>query len=508
MTRRRTGELWWVRGLALVWVLVCVLSGCSREEIVATLRGSAGRVERDHRTAVGAWQPASPGATFVLGDGLRTAASSTAALELAGAHKLSLEPSTLIRFLAKASDPKHARLSLETGELTLEAAGDTLELETSLGVVHVEAHGRARLGKHGAQDRLEVTIGSAELERDGKRWELRVGDAVEVSTDEPLKLLRAATPPGTAALASAASPVPSASASAVNNDAGVEPPPAGAAAFQPGLERVDLTIAAGESLVIHDPHPPTAVGVVATGHCSGSTLLTVDAGYSHAKKRIGETRVGVELGGGAHYYVVQCLSADGTPGERVGQGSIAVIADSGLQKLAKTAPLTNLDVDGRHYTVLYQSLLPKISVKWPNAPAASSYSLSVTSADGTKTLSAASPSYSFAAGVLTEGQHSLTFRAGGAESRPTSVVVRFDNAAPTASITSPSDHGFAAGSAVLVSGMAQPGWVVTVGGETVAQDAQNRFSTQVSSPADQALAIRFAQPRRGIHYYLRRSAAQ
>jgi hypothetical protein len=59
---------------------------------------------------------------------------------------------------------------------------------------------------------------------------------------------------------------------------------------------------------------------------------------------------------------------------------------------------------------------------------------------------------------------------------------------------------------VLVSGTAQPGSVVTVGGATLEQDAQNRFSMAVSAPADQALAIRFSQLQRGVHYYLRRSA--
>jgi hypothetical protein len=501
MTRRGT-EAFRVRGLILLCVLVCTLVGCSRAEVVATLRGSSGRVDRDHHTTVGAWEPASTGATFVLGDGVRTGASATAALELAGAHKLSLEPNTLVRFLARPSDPKKPRLSLETGELELEAASDALELETSLGVLRVEAHGRARLGK----DRLEVTIGSAEIEREGKRWELRVGDAVEVSIDQSLRQVPAVAP--SAIPPDAGSPVPSASASAsvAEGDAGA-PPPLVPGSFERGLERVDVTISAGDSLVIHDPRPPTAVGVVATGHCSSGALLTVDAG-PHAKRRVGETRVGVELAGGAHHYVIQCLNEDGAPGERIGQGQIAVIADAGLRQLAKTAPVTNLDVDGRHYTVLYQSILPKIAVHWPNAPAAASYSLSLSSPDGTKTVSTGSPSYAFASGALGEGQHLLTFQANGAHSRQTSVTVRFDNAAPTASISSPPDGSFAPGSSVLVSGMAQPGWVVSVGGQTLAQDGQNRFSSQVSSPADQALAIGFTHPRRGVHYYLRRGAGR
>jgi len=118
-----------------------------------------------------------------------------------------------------------------------------------------------------------------------------------------------------------------------------------------------------------------------------------------------------------------------------------------------------------------------------------------------------SPSYSFAVGALGEGEHALTFEGGGARSKSTSLVIRFDNAAPTASITSPADGSFAAGARVTVSGTALPGFVVSVGSETLEQDAQNRFSKVVAAPAGQgALPIRFAQPQRGVHYYLRRSA--
>jgi hypothetical protein len=58
-----------------------------------------------------------------------------------------------------------------------------------------------------------------------------------------------------------------------------------------------------------------------------------------------------------------------------------------------------------------------------------------------------------------------------------------------------------------VSGAALPGFSVSVGGKELAQDGQSRFSEQLTAPAGQrALAIRFSQPGRGVHYYLRRSA--
>ncbi|HEY0467515.1 MAG TPA: FecR domain-containing protein, partial [Polyangiaceae bacterium] len=444
------------------------------------------------------------GATFVIGDAVRTRARSTAALELSGSHQITLEPDTLIRFLTRPSDTKRARVALEMGEVTIDAASDALELETELGTLRVEAHGRAQLAKSGDAIRLQVTIGAAEIDRNGRHLELQVGDAVEIMAKGELTRVPAGQASSTGAeatQAAAAALAPQAASSAA--------PPfaqAGPGRFERGLERVDLSIAAGDSIVIHDPRPPTAVGVLAGERCSGSALLSIDGGRARPEERIGEGRVGVALASGSHRYVIHCLSEGGAKGDKLGQGTISIIPDSGVRRLATSAPLTNLDADGRRYTVLFQSLQPKIAIQWPNAPSASSYVLTVTSPRGTKTFSASSPRYFFPSGSLVEGEHSFSFQGAGRHSRQTTLVIRFDNAAPAASIASPADGSFAPGSSVLVSGMAQPGSVVTVGGETLQQDAQNRFSMAVNAPPDQALAIRFTQPQRGVHYYLRRSA--
>ncbi|HET7541601.1 MAG TPA: hypothetical protein VFK05_17120, partial [Polyangiaceae bacterium] len=276
------------------------------------------------------------------------------------------------------------------------------------------------------------------------------------------------------------------------------------ASFERGLDRVDLAIAAGESIIVHDPRPPTAVGVLAGDRCAGGAVLSVE-GRSR-EERVGQGRVGVALPSGTHRYALHCLAEGGVRGDKIAQGTISIIPDAGLRRLATSAPLSNVDADGRRYTVLYQSLQPRIAVQWPNAPAASSYQLTVTSPRGTKNITTSSPHHLFASGSLVEGQHTISFQAAGRRSRETTLVIRFDNAAPAASIASPADGSFAPGASVLVSGTAQPGSVVTVGGETLQQDAQNRFSMAVNAPADQALAIRFVQPQRGVHYYLRRSA--
>jgi hypothetical protein len=126
---------------------------------------------------------------------------------------------------------------------------------------------------------------------------------------------------------------------------------------------------------------------------------------------------------------------------------------------------------------------------------------------GQKTFSSASASYALPAGTLGEGSHEVWFEAHGERSRKTSVVVQFDNAAPTASISSPAERGFAPGASVSVSGMALPGWTVSAGGHELPQDSQQRFSGDVPGPVGvAALAIRFSHPQRGVHYYLRRSS--
>jgi hypothetical protein len=212
---------------------------------------------------------------------------------------------------------------------------------------------------------------------------------------------------------------------------------------------------------------------------------------------------------GAYRYTLECADPNGNKSGPVMRGTISVLADAGTRQLAKTAPGTSIDADGRRYTVLYQTLLPKIAITWPNAPEASSYSLTVGSNSGTRTFASRRANYAFAAGVLGEGEHTLSFAGGGRQSRRTELSIRFDNAAPTASIASPPDGGFVPGGNVLVAGAALSGWTVSVAGKTLEQDAQQRFSQQITAPAGQrALLIRFAHPTRGVHYYLRRSAGK
>jgi hypothetical protein len=497
------------RGGALVLLVACLLlAACRNSSAIATLDSFTGKVDRDRAKSVGRWETAARQASFDVGDAVRTAERSKATMRLFDQSTLGLEQRTIVRFLDRPSGSKKAKVELEMGEATLEVGNAELDLDLGLGSAVIEPRGKIRLVRSGDAVRFEVVIGAARLLTDRERIELEVGEAVDILPDRSLRRAgsAAASASAVASLAPSAAPEPADSVSPL------EITPGASSAAVPGARSsgpavVDFGAAPGDSFVIHDPRPPTAVAFAVAGRCPGTAVLTVDPGRAKAQETAGEGRVAAMFSAGTHRYALSCQNPNGSLGPRVAEGTISVVADAGSRQLAKSAPASSVDTDGRRYTVLYQTLLPKISVRWPNAPTAASYALAIRSPSGSRSYTSKTPSYSLGAGTLGEGEHTLVFEANGMRSKATSVLIRFDNAAPTASIASPPDGGFSAGSSVLVSGAALPGFTVTVGGKELAQDSQSRFSEEVTAPAgERALVIRFSQPGRGVHYYLRRSA--
>ncbi|HEY3495514.1 MAG TPA: hypothetical protein VGK73_12545 [Polyangiaceae bacterium] len=504
----------------LLVVLLCLASlfGCRKQAGIATLLRTNGSVERDRASAVGTWSKGAPGDRFELGDGVRTGKVSTANLDLMGRGELAMEPKTLLRFLAGRSGAGKERLQIETGEATLTVGGGAVfELETDLGVARIESNSQVRLSRAGARARFEVMIGSAELlgpespgaESPGsrERFLLSMGEAVEIEAAGKPRRVAALNPAPSAASPGAtpsSAPAPSASAPALGAAPGASSSAdAVSARPPPGPSVVDFTAAAGDSFTVHDPRPPTALGFSAGGQCANGLIATINPGGARSRQTSGGQVVSVELAAGSHRYVIACIGDEQRP---IARGTIAVVHDAGSRKLPAAPPATTVDTDGRTYTVLYQNRLPKISVRWPAAPATGPFQLTARSPAGSRTHATNEPLYSFPSGALGEGQHEFTFAGGGQRSRSTTVVIRFDNAAPAASIASPADGSFSPGASVQVSGTALPGFVVSVAGQDLGQDEQNRFSAQVTAPGgDRALAIRFSLPGRGTHYYLRRS---
>ncbi len=274
-----------------------------------------------------------------------------------------------------------------------------------------------------------------------------------------------------------------------------------------GPERADFSIAAGATVTVHDPRPPTALGVRFGELCAGRAVVEVLRGRSVAASSAGEQRANVLLAAGAHPYRVRCLS--GESAEPVASGSVRVLRDDGVQPLPPSAPRTVVDADGRTYRVMYQTHLPDITVRWPRAPASGPYVLTVTPSSGApRTFSSGTPRVELPSGTISTGTYRLVFAAGAVSARPTTVEIRFDNAMPTASIRAPADRSFAPGDSVRVAGIAVPGWSASAGGAALALDSQLRFEGTVTAPQNEgAIAIELRHPSRGRHVYLRRSRA-
>jgi hypothetical protein len=230
--------------------------------------------------------------------------------------------------------------------------------------------------------------------------------------------------------------------------------------------------------------------------CTGQTFVSLPSGGRGVRFE-GSGAIIVSVPAGRFRYSVRCGGGGSAPG-----GTLSVRRDDGSLRLESVPPRNLFDADGRRYDVLYQNALPIVTFRWASA-GGGPYQVEVVSSGRTRVLPSPSSSLVFDSGALRDGEHRLTFLAGGRRSPTTIVRVRFDNAAPTAYIREP--RGTVARGAVHVSGMAIEGATVSVGGTPLTLDGDNRFEGDVTAPAElDAIAIRFAHPRSGVHYYLRR----
>jgi hypothetical protein len=268
-----------------------------------------------------------------------------------------------------------------------------------------------------------------------------------------------------------------------------------------GLDYADVQLDTGESLVIHDPAPPTAVRFAFAGACPEAGMLQLLRGGRAGAYAAGIGAVSLALEPGDYRYELRC-AADQT---LAAKGAVTVLRDGGTRHMAARQPAATLQADGRDYTVLYQNRLPDITLVWRDAPAGEPLTLVHELESKTDTLALTEPTHLFPSGSLMEGKHVLHFVGGGKISRRTTINVVFDNAAPKASISNPVSVSAAPGEDVTISGTALPGWDVSIEGQPAKRDAQGRFLLPVSWPRERrALAIRLSHPERAAHVYLRR----
>jgi hypothetical protein len=458
-------------------------AGCG-DASLAVLVESKGSVERDYAASPGRFTSAAQAARFDSGDAVRTLVSAHARLQLPGASYVLVQADTTIRLWRGAK--RALRLKVQTGDASVVAAQDPLEIETELGVAVLQAGSELRVRPARNGQRYEVSLGRAVLTgADGKQLTLEVGDGIGSEPEQPAAASAPAQPPV---------------------DAGAPNQAAALAALSIAHAPSDVVLALGSSIAIFDPKPPSAVTVDARGVCAGGAWLTV---RGRAPLRVAE-RETLLLPVGAHDYKVACLATNGKPGPTELRGTLHVVRNPGTAQLPRSAPKNSIDSDGRTYTIMFQNLLPRLEVRWPHAPEASGYALSV-ELDSGRELQVAlkTPVHVFAAGALPEGRHKLHFtaeRPGAPRSKQTTIDLRFDNASPSASLRAPPLAGFEPGPTVHVAGIALPGSQVSVLGQRLALDGQQRFAGDVPVPVGtRSIAVRIQHPRSGTRYYIRRA---
>jgi hypothetical protein len=203
---------------------------------------------------------------------------------------------------------------------------------------------------------------------------------------------------------------------------------------------------------------------------------------------------------GAHYYRVRCAGGKGAT------GTLRVAKESGRTPLPKAAARTTVDMDGREYTILYQNLLPEVTLAWRTAPRGGKYTFVVKPSRGAdKRMASPSSTLKIPAGELREGSYRTWVETdGNRRSEESRIVIEFDNAAQSASI----DTVETAGAVVQIKGTVIEGSTVTANGAAIDLDRHRRFNSELTPRnGEDGVSVRIAHPKAGIHYYVMRTGA-
>jgi hypothetical protein len=500
------------RLVGLLFFIACqqiVSCKCQDDSVLALAEEVTGAVERDFAQSLNQWTEAKVKAEFRVGDGVQSKVGGGAILSLTNGAYVKLKEKSRIRFLAlKASNKKtDAGIDVETGEVELTAGAEGLSLETADGALDLQNGSRVRIRRGDKSLDILVDIGKAVfIDKTKKMEEIAAGQGISLLIGSAVieRLSSLETAPSTlkdGADSEAALHTDPAESTSADDKRGEAGPPR----IPEETGAPDLSISVGESTTVHVGEPPSTIAVNFNNVCPKEGA--VQAGGKWLSKGSGTAIV--RLKAGRHPYRIFCLNDRGFPStEDVGKGRVTVVADSGRKRLPKDAPSSTIDVDGRRYNILYQTKLPQVTVRWPEAPLGQTYTLHITSSGKTKSMSTPKPELRLSSGDLKEGLHRLKFEAKGKlsrTSRVTEVQIGYDNAAPVVGILSPSEKGFGVGDTVEIAGESAPGWTASVPGGNLSVDAQNRFKGSIlfQGPS-RGIAIRLSHPSRGVHYYIRR----
>ena len=266
----------------------------------------------------------------------------------------------------------------------------------------------------------------------------------------------------------------------------------------------DFRVAAGESLTIHDPRPPTAVQFQFGGKCPDGGIIELDrdARFRTARVSAGREFAHAMVSPGAWSYRLRCTSKD-TEGAAVASGRISVLRDDGQRPLPRAQGINDIEADGRTYRISYQSAIPNVVVHVRNPGAA--HRLHLATGGKEQTFDSQAAAITVPGGQLREGTYTYWIdRDGARQDKVSTLIIDFDQTAPQVYIESPGNGQAWTGDDLDVRGAVLPGWSAEVEAIAIPIDRQRRFSAKVGLPSGKALAIRLSHPQRGVHYYLRR----
>jgi hypothetical protein len=516
-------------GLVIALVCAALFPGCQcgSSDILAELTELNGTIKRDLATSVGDWQKADIGCEFRLGDGVRSEKTSDAVLELSEGSFVRLEPETTIRFLNVPPEAKKkgaTGIDVQAGAAELLVGDKPFNLLTSVGAATLLSGSRVQIRAASNGLEFKVEIGQATFfDKEDKPHVVSQGESIAISIGAAVLERLGAEPSEDAVAEKPPEPVgtDTGETQGAEEDEDTEETvvdhknakggnsPSGQRRLEigEGPDWADFSANAGDSFFVHVKNPPVALELRFEGKCQNGAVVQVGKKFMST----GTSKANVLLGRGNKRYRVRCLDEEGRPDDdSVARGRITVLRDSGVSRLPRSAPSSVVETDGRRYKVMYQNRLPNISVRWPQAPAGQKYVLHMFRGGKKKTvIPTKRPEYVLSSGELKEGVHRFRYEAMGTMSRiskTTTIQIRFDNAAPKASIAEPRGGSFKPGARVKVSGVAVPGWKVSSGGRVLEMDEQHRFKGEVShAAAYRALPLRLSHPKRGVHYYIRRA---
>jgi hypothetical protein len=461
-----------------IFVLLATLGGCSRCATLwpcARVTETTGAVER--QLSSGTWQGLERGAALASGEFVKTGGASFAQLALEGGGRLTLEPETLIRFL-EIERSGNTAWDVKSGRVLFEAPPQGAEIRSSFGNIAAGPGTRLEITGKPESILVLVQVGRTRIESPGGTvLDLKSAQSVELSANATrLDLL---SEPPTSQTKS-----PSETASSLG----------------------DLSVEAGQSLVIHDSGPPSEVRFVFGQSCveGAIELESGDSPRKSASEWTDRGAVVIRVEAGSLSYKLKCRAGLNEPLVEQATGSLTIVADDGLKSAEERPPSTAIDVTGRHYNVLYRNHLPQVTFRWPDAPHAGRYALAVSHLGRTRTVFSSESAYAFPAGELAEGTHQAQFSAGRLASERTVIAIRRDPSAPVLTFdAAPSREPGSDEGQFRLSGRVVAGYQIEYNRQRSELGPEGQFSLSGAWPPGGRPAVLYVRhPERDTHAYL------